>query len=651
MATIDRRGVSVSAVDTPIAGDPNPGLGIKAPCLVATTGNIVLSGLQTVDGVVLAAGNRVVVWQQTDTTQNGLYNASSGPWTRTIDANSNDKLASGLLVAVSAGATNAHALFELVSVDPIVLGSSAITFVIPASVPATRRIDTSAPLAGGGDLSANRTLSVSPNGISYALMQQAAAQRLLGNPTGAGANVSEISLGAALAFSGAALQTVAMTGDVTTSANSFATTIAANAVTYAKLQQIAASSLLGNPTGLLANGQGITLGATLAFSGTALQTAAMTGDVTTSANSFATSIAANAVTYAKFQQVAASSLVGNPTGSLANAQGVTLGATLAFSGTALQTVAHTGDVTTSANSFATTIAAGAVSLAKMANLAANSVIGNNTGAPATPVALTASQVLDLVGSTRGNVLYRGATGWAVLAPGGTNTVLTGAAAGADPSWQTNVTLTSLSLTATTDSAAYNAGALVVAGGIGVAGRMYVGDGSTSGAGSINLNGGAGANQGAVLLFRRNATALFGFGNSAALLGGTSNDFVIYGYTTGAGTIAALSISDANGGVFIGSHFGTTSPVTKTTSYSVGITDNSIIHNGAGSITATLPSAATYPGRVLWMLTIAAQTVVSASSNVIPITGGAAGTAILTATAGKWARLQSTGSAWQITAAN
>lgn len=68
------------------------------------------------------------------------------------------------------------------------------------------------------------------------------------------------------------------------------------------------------------------------------------------------SLNANGVTYALFQQVAASSLVGNPTGSLATAQGITLGATLTFSGTALQTLAHTGDITTPANSFVTTLA-------------------------------------------------------------------------------------------------------------------------------------------------------------------------------------------------------------------------------------------------------------------------------------------------------
>ena len=88
---------------------------------------------------------------------------------------------------------------------------------------------------------------------------------------------------------------------------------------------------------------------TLPTSGT-LVGSADTGTVSTNM------IAANAVTYAKFQQVAASSLVGNATGGLANATGVTLGAALTFSGSALQTAAMTGDVTTAANSFSTSVA-------------------------------------------------------------------------------------------------------------------------------------------------------------------------------------------------------------------------------------------------------------------------------------------------------
>lgn len=90
------------------------------------------------------------------------------------------------------------------------------------------------------------------------------------------------------------------------------------------------------------------------------------GDFIVNTSGMAT-IANGTITYAKFQQIAANSLVGNPTGSLASGQGITLGSTLAFSGTALQTNALTGDVTSSANSFATTIANSAVTNAKIAN--------------------------------------------------------------------------------------------------------------------------------------------------------------------------------------------------------------------------------------------------------------------------------------------
>lgn len=67
-------------------------------------------------------------------------------------------------------------------------------------------------------------------------------------------------------------------------------------------------------------------------------------------------VASNAINYAKFQQITALRLFGNPTGALANGQEISLGSTLNFSGTALQTVAITGDVSSSANSFATTLA-------------------------------------------------------------------------------------------------------------------------------------------------------------------------------------------------------------------------------------------------------------------------------------------------------
>lgn len=91
------------------------------------------------------------------------------------------------------------------------------------------------------------------------------------------------------------------------------------------------------------------------------------------------------------------------------------------------------------------------------------------------------------------------------------------------------------------------------------------------------------------------------------------------------------------------------PKTVTADYTVSRTDKTIVNNRAATNTLTLPAAASFKGRRLHILTIQAQAVNSASSNVVPITGGAAGTAILAAADGAWALLESDGSNWQIIA--
>lgn len=96
----------------------------------------------------------------------------------------------------------------------------------------------------------------------------------------------------------------------------------------------------------------------------------------------------------------------------------------------------------------------------------------------------------------------------------------------------------------------------------------------------------------------------------------------------------------------------TSPATETAATrTVGVTDQTIVCNRAGTVTLTLPTASSFTGRCLTVTTITANTVVSASSNVVPLAGGAAGTAILAATAGKWADLISDGTNWLIVRSN
>ena len=92
-------------------------------------------------------------------------------------------------------------------------------------------------------------------------------------------------------------------------------------------------------------------------------------------------------------------------------------------------------------------------------------------------------------------------------------------------------------------------------------------------------------------------------------------------------------------------FGINAPVTVTTYYTVADTATFVISNRAASNTLTLPSPASSTGRVLFVTTIQAQTVVSASSNVVPREGGSAGTAILPSTDGAWAMLVCDGTNW------
>jgi hypothetical protein len=82
------------------------GLDVKASVKVATTGNITLSGAQTIDGIAIVAGDRVLVKSQTSTPTNGIYVAASGAWARSADANTWDELVSAYTF-VEEGATYA----------------------------------------------------------------------------------------------------------------------------------------------------------------------------------------------------------------------------------------------------------------------------------------------------------------------------------------------------------------------------------------------------------------------------------------------------------------------------------------------------------------------------------------------------------------
>ena len=103
------------------------GLDAKASCRVATTANITLSGNQTIDGVSVVTGDRVLVKNQTSQAQNGIYVVATGSWTRASDANSWTELVSAFTF-VELGTTQAGNGYICTVAAGGTLESTAVTF-------------------------------------------------------------------------------------------------------------------------------------------------------------------------------------------------------------------------------------------------------------------------------------------------------------------------------------------------------------------------------------------------------------------------------------------------------------------------------------------------------------------------------------------
>lgn len=104
------------------------GLDVKQSVRAATTANITLSGTQTIDGVVLIAGDRVLVKDQSTASQNGIYVVSAGSWSRATDADSNAEVTAGMFTFVAEGTTNADSGWVLTTNDTITLGTTSLSF-------------------------------------------------------------------------------------------------------------------------------------------------------------------------------------------------------------------------------------------------------------------------------------------------------------------------------------------------------------------------------------------------------------------------------------------------------------------------------------------------------------------------------------------
>ena len=108
----------------------------------ATTANITLSGAQTIDGVSVVAGDRVLVKDQTTGADNGIYVAAAGAWARATDADTGAELSAGATVPVEEGTVNADTLWMLTNNGTVTIGTTALVFALK-TVPTGEQVFTS----------------------------------------------------------------------------------------------------------------------------------------------------------------------------------------------------------------------------------------------------------------------------------------------------------------------------------------------------------------------------------------------------------------------------------------------------------------------------------------------------------------------------
>jgi len=212
------------------------GLDVKGSVRVATTANGTLSTAfangQTVDGVVLATGNRILIKDQTTGSANGIYtvNASGAP-TRATDADADAEVTAGMFVFVEEGTTNADTGWVMTNDGAVTLGTTALVF--------SQFSGAGSFTAGAGLLRTGNTVDVVATDASILVaadsikvqLDAPAATIALG---GAGIQIADGTAGQFIIGQGAGVDTAfkAMSGDATLAASgaiTLASTITRNA--------------------------------------------------------------------------------------------------------------------------------------------------------------------------------------------------------------------------------------------------------------------------------------------------------------------------------------------------------------------------------------------------------------------------------------
>ena len=208
--------IATTAFVTSAVDAARTGLDVKDSVRAATTANITLSNTQTVDGVALAVGDRVLVKDQATASENGIYIVASGAWTRAADFDTTTEVTAGAFTFVESGTVNADSGWVVSTDGAITIGTTAIAF---------------AQFSGAGQITAGNGLTKTGNTLN------------VGAGTGLTVNADDIALtGQALA-----LHNLASNGII---ARTAAGTVAARTVTGTanRVTITNGDGVAGNPT-------------------------------------------------------------------------------------------------------------------------------------------------------------------------------------------------------------------------------------------------------------------------------------------------------------------------------------------------------------------------------------------------------------------
>ena len=195
-------------------------LDIKQSCRVATTANITLSGEQTIDGISVVSGDRVLVKDQSNSANNGIYICSTGEWQRAPDFDTGT-VSSGAFTFIEEGTQYENNGFVLSTPDPVTVGTSDLSFVqftgtgeITAGTGLTKTGNELDVIGGDGIIANaddiqvavdNSTLELSAsngsgqvrikdNGVTLSKLSTIANMSVIGNTSGSTATPSAVSI-------------------------------------------------------------------------------------------------------------------------------------------------------------------------------------------------------------------------------------------------------------------------------------------------------------------------------------------------------------------------------------------------------------------------------------------------------------------------